>query len=88
VRQQTVISSEQAMAALEEIESILGPSVSARIFVDIEEDYFGNELDILDAMMTRQDLVEWAFSAVLGEPGRSVFEQALKNARVKVQHPR
>jgi RNA binding exosome subunit len=82
------ISSEQAKAALEEIESILGPSMSARIFVRIEEDYFGNELDILHAMMTRRDLVEQAFSAVLGAPGRSIFEQAQKNACVKVQHQR
>ena len=68
------------MAVLEELESILGSEDSARIFIEIEENYLGNELDILNAIMTRPDLVERAIISILGNSGRIIFQLALKNA--------
>jgi hypothetical protein len=71
------------MSILEELEFILGPSTSVKVFTEIEEEYLGNELDILDAIITRRDLVERAIASILGDPGRIIFRQALKNAHVR-----
>ena len=73
----------QAMAILEEIESLLGPSASAAVFIKIEEEYLGNELDILAALMTRSDLVERAFVSILENGGREVFLMAVNGALAK-----
>jgi hypothetical protein len=64
------ILGEQARAILEELRYALGPSVSASLFTKIEEEYLGNELDVLHAIMTRRNLVERAINSILGEPGR------------------
>jgi hypothetical protein len=74
------LSKEQAMAAIEELESILGPSESVRVFLEIEEDYLGNEFDILYALMARSDLVERALASILKDTGRAIFQAALVHA--------
>ena len=71
------------MAVLEELESVLGPEESTNLFIEIEENYLGNELDILNAIITRPDLVERAIISILGNSGRIIFQLALKNARDK-----
>jgi hypothetical protein len=57
---QRIISEKLAMSVLEELEFVLRPSTSAKVFIEIEEEYLGNELDILDAIIMRRALVERA----------------------------
>jgi hypothetical protein len=74
------------MATLERIESILGPRASVDVFIMIEEDYLGNEFDILDALMFRSDLVERAFTSILKDAGRMIFQAALNGTLPKIPY--
>jgi hypothetical protein len=54
--------------------------VSVSIFTQIEDDYLENELDMLEALMVRCDLVERAFASILKDAGTVIFHTALNNA--------
>ena len=69
---------------IEELESILGSSESVHIFIEIEEEYQGNEIDILNALMTRSDLVERAIASILKDKDHVIFQTALNSALVKI----
>jgi hypothetical protein len=55
----------------------LGKRAMAVIKAEIEENYFGKELSFAAALLKRPDLVERAFTAVLGSAAIAIFELAL-----------
>ncbi|MEO9294178.1 MAG: hypothetical protein ABI347_01095 [Nitrososphaera sp.] len=68
---------ELASAFLLHLENLLGKRAMAVIKAEIEENYFGKELLFEAALLKRSDLVERAFTAVLGSAAPAIFELAL-----------
>lgn len=62
-----VMQEEQAKAFLSRLQSLLGPGVFVVLARTLEEDFFGNEKDLMKILQERPDLFERAFRAILGE---------------------
>src|ERR1051325_11440809 len=62
-----VMQEDQAEAFLSRLERLLGPGMFKVLTLTLEEDFFGNEKDLMRILQESPDLFERAFRGVLGE---------------------
>jgi hypothetical protein len=78
---------EQAEAFLSRLESLLGPNMFKILTLTLEEDFFGNEKDLMGILQERPDLFERAFRGILGEvAGPAILRVVDQELLVNQQH--
>lgn len=60
-------------AVLAHLKSMLGPQVTAVLLRELQENYFGAEMDIKTVIIERPELFERAFAGVLGRAGQAIL---------------
>jgi hypothetical protein len=64
---------EVSEAVLAHLKSMLGPQVTAVLLRELQENYFGAEMDVRTAIADRPELFERAFAGVLGRAGQAIL---------------
>lgn len=60
-------------AVLTHIKSMLGPQVTAVLLRELQENYFGSEMDARTVIVQRPELFEKALAGVLGRAGQAIL---------------
>lgn len=60
-------------AVLMHLKSMLGPQVTAVLLKELQENYFGAEMDVKTVIAQRPELFERALQGVLGRAGQTIL---------------
>lgn len=67
------------------METIFGSKLMAILLKELQENYFGEEMDVKRAILERPELFERAFHAMLGKAGHAILAIVCKKVYAQLE---